>query len=198
MNPKKFIKFLFPFLLFFMIYSMAVASESCLLFSISSDYKARLGVVNKENHTLNLEIINNEGDVFFTKAISGGQNYFQLLDLTAMPDGKYQVRLSGSKNNYQKEFLVNNHRAEIEKKEKLIGPSFHLLSDETLAVSYVNDKGKSVNIRFELNNEVVFEDRNIYEASVNKRYSLKQLPKGEYSVKLCSDGNTFSYPLVIK
>jgi hypothetical protein len=189
--------FLFA-ILFFTYHGIATATETQLLFSISSEFKARLGVVNRENHALDIEITNNNGDVFFSKTVSGGQNYFQLLDLTAMPDGQYNVRLSGFGTTTEKEFSIANHRAELIKQVKLPEPSFHLLNGEVLAVNYPNINGKSVNIFFELNNEVVFEDRNISEKIVNKKYSLKQLPRGEYFVKLYSEGNIFTYPLVIK
>jgi len=185
-------------MLFLSCHRIALATESQLLFTISSEFKARLGVVNRENHAMDVEITNNNGDVFFTKTVSGGQNYFQLLDLTAMPDGQYKIKLAGFGTAEEKEFNISNHKAEMMKKEKLTEPSFHLINGEVLAVNYPNVNGKSVNIFFELNNEVVFEDRNISEKIVNKKYSLKQLPKGEYDVKLYSGGNIFTYPLVIK
>jgi hypothetical protein len=198
MNPKQFHYVLMIAMIFITLNGIAVASGTRLLFTISSEYKARLGVLNKENHAVDIEISNNDGDIFFTKTISGGQNYFQLLDLTAMPDGQYHVRISGLGTETQKEFTIKNHRAELIKKVKVVEPSFHLLNGDLLAVSYPNLNGKSVNIFFELNNEVVFEDRNISDKVVNKKYSLKQLPKGEYSVKLYSEGSIFTYPLVIK
>jgi hypothetical protein len=198
MNTRKSLYTVFIAMLFFTCNRIAVASESQLLFTISSEFKARLGVVNRENHALDIEISNASGEIFFTKTISGGQNYFKLLDLTAMPDGQYNVKLSGFGITSQKEFNISNHRAELVKKMKILEPSFHLINGEVLAVNYPNINGKSVNIFFELNNEVVFEDRNISEKIVNKKYSLKQLPKGEYDVKLYSEGNIFTYPLVIK
>jgi hypothetical protein len=198
MNPKQFLCIVLIAMSLLVNNFIAVATETRLLFTISSEFKARLGVVNKENHSLDIEITNNEGDVFYSKTVSAGLNYFQLLDLTSMPDGQYNVKLTGFGTDVKKEFNVKSHKAELIIKEKVTQPSFHLLDNETLAVSYPNLNGKSVNIFFELNNEVIFEDRNIVEKVVSKKYSLKKLPKGEYSVKLYSDGNIFSYPLVIK
>jgi hypothetical protein len=55
-----------------------------------------------------------------------------------------------------------------------------------------------VNIYFEMNNEVVFEERDIKDVQLSKKYSLKKLPKGSYNVKLYSDGNEYHYPVAIK
>lgn len=198
MSTRRLLYTVFIAMLFITCNCIVAASESQLLFTISSEFKARLGVVNHENHALDIEISNNNGEIFFSKTVPGGQNYFKLLDLTAMPDGQYNVKLSGFGTVSQKDFNISSHKAELIKKVKLTEPSFHLINNEVLAVNYPNINGKTVNIFFELNDEVVFEDRNISEKIINKKYSLKQLPKGEYAVKLYSEGNIFTYPLVIK
>ena len=172
--------------------------ENCLLFSLTSGSKARLGVVNNSQKPCNLEIINSNGSVFFSKSVSGAQNYFQIIDLSKMEDGQYQVKLAGFEKDFEKSFQVINRTATILKKEKDVDPVFQLVDNETLMVSYPNINNKKVNIYFELNNEVVFEDNEIRGTLLSKKYSLKKLPKGEYSVNLNTDGRLFSYPLVVK
>ncbi len=198
MNPLRYVFTGLTLLYLFINSSLVNASDSQLLFSLTSESKARLGVVNKDNHVLDLEISDKNGEVFYSKSVQSGQNFFQLLSLTDMPDGQYQVILSGYECHYQKEFIIAKHKAELIFKTKVQEPTFQLINNNTLAVSYSNANGKTVNIFFEINDEVVFEDRNISDRIVNKKYSLKQLPKGAYSVKLYSDGNIFSYPLVLK
>ena len=126
------------------------------------------------------------------------QNYFQLLDLSKMPDGNYRVNYSASGKNYSKEFSINNHTATVKIKPKEVAPLFQVIDGDVLAVSYLNSQGKNVSIFFELSDQVIFEDRNLTQTSITKKYSLKKLPKGDYTVKLYAGGNIFSYSMALK
>jgi hypothetical protein len=172
--------------------------ENCLLFSLASGNMARLGVVNTSKKSLDLEIISSDGSVFFSKSISAEENYFQILDLSKMNDGEYQVKLAGSDQKYEKKFVVKNNSAKLIIKEKEVDPVFQLINNETLVVSYSNVNNKKVSIYFELDQEVVFEEMDLSGSQITKKYSLKKLPKGKYSVKLNAGGKLYDYPLVIK
>lgn len=172
--------------------------QCCLLFSITNGSKARLGVVNSGERTMNLEIVNNSGNSFFTKSINVNENYFQMLDLSKMADGEYRVKLSGSNQEFEKKFVVKNKVATQIVKPKFTPPRFQMIDDETLLVSYINPDETNVSIYFELNNEVVFEDVNLTGAQLSKKYSLKKLPKGSYDVKLYSGGKVYDYPVAVK
>jgi hypothetical protein len=198
MNPKLFLINIFSILFLTTEIFCGGIPENCLLFSLTSGNKARLGVVNTGKKVLNLEITSSDGAVFFTKSISGVENYFQVLDLSKMTDGEYHVKLSGAVKDYEKKFIVKNKTATIIKIESDVDPVFQLINNETLVVSYPNVNNKVVSIYFEMDNEVVFEERDIKGTQLSKKYSLKKLPKGHYSVKLNSDGKLYSYPLVIK
>jgi hypothetical protein len=198
MNPKKLITSLIATLI---IISESIAGgkpSSCLLFSIAPGNKARLGVVNSSTRSMNLEILNVSGIAFFNKSISVNENYFQMLDLSKMADGEYTVKLKGSENEFEKKFVIRNKTAILTTKAKETPPVFQMIDDETLFVSYLNPDNKEVNIYFELNNEVVFEDRGLKGSQLSKKYSLKKLPKGAYDVKVYSDGRVFNYPVAIK
>ena len=178
MNPK----IILTGILFTVLFSVEIYGggrpENCLLFSLTSGSKARLGVVNTSKKSLNLEITSSSGSVFFSKSISGGENYFQILDLSKMNNDEYLVKLTGSEKDYEKKFIVKNNTATLIKKEKEIDPVFQLINNETLVVSYPNVNNKNVSIYFELNNEVVFEEREIKGTQLSKKYSLRKLPKG--------------------
>ena len=176
---------------------LAAGHESCLLFSITKQHIARLGVVNTDKSSSKLEIVNSSDEVVFTKNIAGKQNYFQLLDLSKMPDGTYKVKLSGGNKTFVKEFTISNQVAAIIIKPKEVAPLFQLINGNELAVTYLNSESKNVSIFFELADEVIFEDRNLTQTPISKRYSLKKLPKGNYTVKLYSGGNIYSYSMAL-
>lgn len=172
--------------------------ESCLLFSITSQNVARIGIINREKSNLELIISNEKGEVLFTKKVSGFDEYFRLVDLTDMPEGDYEVKLTGGEKLHSKKFTVKEKTATIIKKKEDIKPVFKLLDEEILLVSYLNTKNNNVNIFFEINEDIVFEERNIQEMPVSKKYSLEKLPPGDYIVKLYSGGEIYQYPVAVK
>lgn len=172
--------------------------ESCLLFSITSQNVARIGIINREKSNLEFIISDEKGGVLFSKKVPGFNDYFKLVDLTDMPDGDYRVKLLGGEKLYEKKFSVSDNTATIIKKKVDIKPVFKLLNEKILLVSYLNAKNNNVNIFFEINEDVVFEERNIQEMPVSKKYSLEKLPPGDYIVKLYSGGIIYQYPLAVK
>lgn len=190
---------------FFIIYTalltcshaFASPAESCLLFSISSKNIGRLGVINVSNRPLTVEIKNKNAEVFFTKNIAGNKNFFQMVDLNTLPDGEYKVVVSGTNFSSEKKFIIENRVAKLIPKEAESIPVFNFLENKTLLVRYYNVKQNSVNIFIEKDNDVVFEERDITDLNIVKKYSLTKLPKGPYVVKVYSGGNIYDYQFVI-
>ena len=172
--------------------------ESCMLFSITSQNVARIGVINRDKSRVEFIISDDKGVPLFSKIVDGYDEYFRLFDLTDMPEGVYDVKLIGGDKVYEKKFSVEDKTATIIKKQEDIQPVFKLLDEEILLVSYLNSKNNNVNIFFELNEDVVFEERDIKGTPVNKKYSLKKLPRGDYIVKLYSGGKIYQYPVAVK
>ena len=173
----------------------AVVPESQLLFSLTSQNKARVGIINTSQQALSLEIINKKGDVFFKKKTKNGSNYFELIDLSQMPNDEYTVSVKGLAQEIHKKFIINNKDVTIKFETK---PSFKVINNETLLVYYNNYQRKPVNIAINLYNEMVFESKNITDSIVYKRFSLKQMTKGLYVVNVSADKEVFNYDLEIK
>ncbi len=175
----------------------ATKPENCLLFSITSQNTARLGVINTGRRSLDLTITNSAGEIFYTKSVRGENNFFQMLNLANMPDGNYTVKLIDGTNTTEKLFTISNSLAKIIKTGEILEPKFIMPDERTLIISYFNKHSNAINIFFMLDDEIVFEDRGLSDIALSKRYSLKQLPSGKYIVKLYSGGKVFSYPLVL-
>jgi hypothetical protein len=169
--------------------------ESRLLFSISSQTKIRLGVINTSHQTLHLEISNKNGDTFLTQTTKGGTNYFQLFDVSKLPDGEYVINLTGLLHDIQKKFYIQNKKIQLKNNDE---PRFSIIDGESLRILYNNPQGKIVTVVFELNNETIFEDNELKDIVINKKYSLKQMMKGNYILKLSVGDETFNYSFEIK
>jgi len=71
-------KYLFIFLaIFHFAQSKCINRESILLFSITGDKKARVGVVNPGDKKIHLSLSNKTGEVFFKVFIDKQSNYFK-------------------------------------------------------------------------------------------------------------------------
>jgi hypothetical protein len=184
--------------LFLVTQIVASTPESCLLFSLTAQQTARLGIINTSNRVLELNIFNLNGEIFFNKSIPGKQNFFQVLDLTKMPRGEYSVKLTGLDRSLEKRFVITNSTVELIKEVPENLPSFLLTDDKVLVISYINSKKYVINISLESGYETIFEEKNILDIALSKRYSLKQLPPGKYTVKLSNGNDTYNFPLVLK
>jgi len=176
--------------------SRAELPESVLLFSINSQNTARLGIVNTSHKNIDLVISNLKGETIYTRSVAGEENYFQLFSLANMPDGEYTVSLKHLQEIDRKRFIIRNSVATLLKPQQDKPPTFQLPDENTLIVTYLNVHQHTVNIFFMQQDNVIFEDRGLTDLALSKRYSLKQLPEGDYEVRLYSAGKIYTYPFV--
>jgi hypothetical protein len=181
--------------LFLITNSAANSPESQLLFSLTSDNKARVGIINTSAQALTLAITNKDGEVFFETTAKSGTNYFKLIDLNNLTDGEYIVRMKGLNKEVRKRFVVSNKQITMKAEVK---PTFKITEEGTLLIYYRNSEQRPVDITFYQNNEAVFETKSITDAVVSKSYVLNKMPKGSYTVTVVADNERFNYDLVIK
>ena len=181
-------------LVFFFSNLYAGNPETRLLFSISQN-TIRLGVINASQQNLDLELIEKSGSAFLNKTTKGGTNYFQMFDVSNLPDGDYIVRLSGGSFSVKKKFVIENRKPKIKIE---VEPKFKLVGNETLLVFYPNPQKKNIDITLEHNNEVVFEESKLKDEVLNKRYSLRSLPKGSYDLRFFVDDELYRYSFEVK
>lgn len=180
---------------FLIAHSAANSPESQLLFSLTSDNKARVGIINTSTHNLSLEITSKSGAVYFETSTKSGTNYFKLLDLSKMPDDEYVIRLKGLPQEITRRFVKNNGKVSLKIQLK---PVFKIIDNEKLLIYYSNSNQKPVNITFNQQNDRIFETLDIKDAVISITYSLKNLPKGSYTVNVSTEDETFKYELTVK
>ena len=100
--------------------------ETRLLFSIGQN-TIRLGVINSSKQNLDLEIVSKTGNIFLSKTTKGGTNFFQMFDVSNLPDGEYVVHLFNSGLDIKKQFVVENRKPKL---KIIIEPKFGLVVSE--------------------------------------------------------------------
>ncbi len=180
------------------INSYASGHKTYLLFSLTSGNKARIGAVNPGEKRMVLTMTTAQGTEIYTREIDKKANYFEVLDLNFLQDGTYYVNLTGYGETQKKKFQKDGTDLYVIREKKPQEPVFMELEDNVLAISFINSTTNTINIMFEQNDKVVYEEKDIESFTFSKRYSLGKLPKGKYTVKLNTGPHTFSYPLTVK
>lgn len=174
--------------------SIANPTESQLLFSLTSDNKARVGIINTSNGNLFLEIVNKEGQGYFDVTAKKGTNYFKLLDLSKLPDGEYTIRLKGLPQEMHRKFSISNNKITLKREVK---PVFKIMDNDKFLIYYGNSEKNPVSIIFSQNNELIFENKELTDATISVTYSLKNLPEGTYTVSVITADDTYKYELKV-
>lgn len=177
-------------------------TESQLLFSLTSEGKIRMGVINTSKRSLHFEVVDNNSTVMYETSVKAGSNYFKLIDFSKLADGNYEVHLNGLTNDLKRKFAIVKGRISIvvnkNEEDNLEKPNFTLISNDAIVIEYNNSAGLIVRMHIEKNSEEIYSDENSSGHKFIKKYSLKNLPKGKYEIKLFVGDKTFTYPVEIK
>jgi hypothetical protein len=175
----------------------AIDRESMLLFSMSGNSTARIGAINTGNSNLSLVLLNQQGDMLFSESIKKNANYFKFYDLSQLEDGMYALKLSGKEIDQVREFVVRGSNITIIKNVPEIKPTFIEQGKDYLFIVYKNPDQQKVSVSFNKNGKAVFKDSGSSAMEFKKKYTLKDLDSGEYTVELNSSSKVYTYKLAI-
>jgi hypothetical protein len=164
-----------------------------LLFSLTADKKARVGVVNSGDKNIRLSLSNNKGEVLFNKNINKHSNYFKYYDLSKLPDGKYVFALSGYGRSTEKRIEIKKSEVIIVKEKTAPKPLLYYNNDGFLILIWDSAANKLKKLTILNNNNVIYEDNLGYDDSIRKRYSLDKLGRGKYEVNFYAGDKLFTY-----
>ena len=102
-----------------------------------------------------------------------------------------------AENKIQRKFQVGENEDITSSLEKNPIPIFNVHNNELLSVRYNNASGKKIKVTIQQDNEIIFEDSNILDKIVFKKYSLKALKTGVYDVKMQIEDKVFNYSFAL-
>lgn len=188
-------KYIFILLsIFHFTQSKCVNRESMLLFSLTGDNKARVGVVNPGNRNIRLTVSKkNTGEILFNRYIDKHSNYFKFYNLSKLPDGRYVFTLSGYGKYTEKKIEIKNSEVVIVKEKTDPKPLIYYNNDGFLILICDSTASKLRKLTILSNNNVIYEDNLGYNDSIYKRYSLEKLGRGKYEVNFFTGNKLFTY-----
>ena len=171
--------------------------ESLLLLSMSGNTTARVGAINTSSGNLNLSLTDQNGNVVFHESVKKQTNYFRFYDFSSLKDGLYSLSLAGHGITQEREFVVRANLITLIKSAPEIKPRFIEQGKDYLFIVYNNPEQDNIDVSFTKNGKMVFTDNNNSAAELKKKYTLKNLDRGEYTVKVSTNDREYQYNLVV-
>lgn len=162
---------------------------------IPAEQKFSLTINNlKEAASITLHDGDN-GSILLTATAPKGQNFAKIFNLSQLPVGDYYVKITTSLQKTVQPIQLTKHGVIVDhaNTKKSFAPIFRVESGKYVDLSYFAGKIAQVKVAiFDDNGKEVFSEDldNVY--LVEKRYSLKHLPWGSYSIQLRTNDEVFA------
>ena len=153
-----------------------------------------VSIINPTESALKLKIYDTEGNLYYSKKVSGETTNQKLFDFSYLEDGVYKIVLTGNKVNVEKKFEIENNKLISEKQNEIAEKTLFRSEDNNLFVTYLSFENKNFNLSIldSFGNEVFVESYNS-EPTFSKKFNVEALPKGEYKVRLISNDKEYNY-----
>lgn len=176
---------------------MAAGNLKLNILPLTSE-KAVVAISNNEAANFRIVIENNKGEkVYYKEVNSDSKDYRKIFDFSELEKGDYKmtVNIGGSK--AERSFKIDNDNIAVGKEQSVTEPYFGF-KDGILKVSYLNFPEENLSLNFYQNNDLVYSKEIGKTFNVIEGFDLSKLEKGNYSVVLSSENNTFSYQVDVK
>lgn len=153
-----------------------------------------VSIINPSESALKMKIYDKEGNLYYSKKVSGETTDQKLFDFSYLEDGVYKIVLTGNKVNVEKKFEIENNKLISEKQNEIAEKTLFRSEDNNLFVTYLSFENKNFNLSIldSFGNEVFVESYNS-EPTFSKKFNVEALPKGEYKVRLISNDKEYNY-----
>ncbi len=154
--------------------------------------KVVLDLSTLDAHTVSCRIMNDQGRLIFTDEFLVGAGGYKKFNLENLDDGRYSFRLNDLMQVIKYDILIKGNEINVlENKETIFKPTVWLNEDKTVDFHLLS-QGKNVNIElFNNRGELIYQKRLKDQWIVSKRLNMKDVIKGEYTMKVSVGNETF-------
>lgn len=150
----------------------------------------RIANFDAKNLTLSIED-ENQNVVFYKESMGTDADFAKVFDLSSLKDGKYVFVVNAGKETLTQKVEIVNSKLTVNDSKKLKEPLFKI-KDDILLIYFHNDSEGFTKVNFYDNTENFFTDELTGSVGV-KKYSLAELPVGEYVVSVTGAGGSFRH-----
>ena len=160
-----------------------------VIFEQVGEQKVRLNLTNLKNERPQLSIIDAEANVLYTESIRRTVAFTKAYDFSTLQDGTYTIKLELEDRTVSQHAIVKNQKLTLGIVKTTPKPIFKIF-ENAFDVFVSGIAGADVTIEIlDSNNEVVHQKINESVNGIYRQYVMKNLPSGDYTIKVVIDGN---------
>ena len=160
-----------------------------VIFEQVGEQKVRLNLTNLKNERPQLSIIDTEANVLYTESIRRTVAFTKAYDFSTLQDGTYTIKLELEDRTVSQHAIVKNQKLTLGIVKTTPKPIFKIF-ENAFDVFVSGIAGADVTIEIlDSNNEVVHQKIDESVNGIYRQYVMKNLPSGDYTIKVVIDGN---------
>lgn len=161
------------------------------------EQKVRLNLTNSENERPQLSIIDAEGHTLHSESIRKAGAFTKAYDFSTLQDGNYTIKLELKNRIVHQNAIVKDKKLTLGKSETTPKPVFNILENAfDVHISGIVDANVAVEI-LNSTDETVYQKTDKSVNGVARKYIMKNLPNGDYTVKVIINGNVYYQPITL-
>lgn len=149
--------------------------------------------IDAKNVTMSIEDIDRE-TVYYHQKFTNELGFAKIFDLTSLEDGMYVINVKAGNEVLSETVQIVNSELSLKDSIKLLEPIFRV-TDDVLLVYFQRGGSDFYGVNFYDNTGNFFTD-DLESTTAVKKYSLENLPDGEYTVSVSGATASFSYDFI--
>ena len=153
-----------------------------------------VSIINPSNASLRMKIYDEEGTLYYSQKIQEKTTDQKLFDFSYLEDGTYKIVLNGDSIDLEKEFDVVNKKLALKETNETNEKTFFRADNNNVFVTYLSfdQENFQISITDQEGEEVFLKSYNSTPRFTQK-FDVKELPQGEYNVRLISNSKEYNY-----
>lgn len=159
-----------------------------------------LDAKNYTDRTLNIEIIDHEELILLSHTIDTRKQEAIKINMENLPDGIYTVVVEDAMKTVEKRVIIKNDALIVDAEFTGINhkPIFNQ-NEDFFDLSWLQLNDNKVEIKISDSEDIpVFEEILSHNGSIQRRYDISRLEKGEYTFWIQSNGTSFTKAITVK
>jgi hypothetical protein len=163
--------------------------------ALKSESNAQREISNISEQKYEISISDLTGEVLYHRQAQGEQlESSKIFDFSKSEPGMYKMKVEFNGGSNEQLVTVTNNGVETGEIVRKTEPIF-TFKDNLLSVSFLNQNEEEMKLKLYASGDLIYEKGLNDSASLNKKFDLSKLDRGEYVVVFTSGENDFEYVL---
>lgn len=176
---------------------MAAGNLKVNILPLTSE-KAVVAISAADAANFRISIENEKGEkVYYKETDADSKDYRKVFDFSNLEKGDYKLSVSVDGLTTERLFKIESENIAVGRENSLIEPYFSYKAG-ILKMSYLNFPEKNISLNFYTNDNLVYSKDLGNKFNVTEGFDLSKLERGNYSVVLSTENNSYTYNVDLK